>query len=265
MTVLTDAIAALSPTHYWKLDETSGTTAFDIGSGTTRDMTHSNSPSLAVSGPTDDDVGVQYNGTNQSTGLVLTGGASDVGSSNTGTLLYFGLAASQNQRMVCFADSGNLGFTWDWFLSSDFAFSSATLTNTGTVRSVETADINDVAPGVWTMMAFVHVGTVMTGWCSTSFIPAGNWVLSGAGSPDGSDWIDFVAFEANVDRFSFGVLDRSSPIFGASSVSNVAYFDGVALSEAQLQTIFDASQGIGGDGNDTVQNTTRNTAENTAR
>lgn len=265
MTLLTDAIAALSPTHHWKLDETSGVTAFDTGGGTTRDMTHINSPTLAVSGPTAEDVGVQYNGTNQVTQLVLTGGASDVGSSNTGTMLFFGLVASQSQRLVTFGDSGNLGYTWDWFLDTDFAQSGATLTNTGTVRSVETADINDIAPSNWTMLAFVHSGSVMTGWCGSSFIPAGNWVLSGAGSPDGSSWIDFTEFEANVDRFAFGALIRSSIIWGASSVSNVAYFDGVALSEAQLQTIFDASQGIGGDGNSTAQVTARNTAQNTAR
>lgn len=241
MSLLTDAIAALSPNHYWKLDETSGSTAADSGSGTTRNMTHINSPFLGVDGPTSSDVGVAYNGTDQLTRLILgASGTGDIGTSNTGTLLFFMRQTAAQQRAVTFGASGANGFTWDWFQSaSNFGFSSSTLDSGGATRSVETANTNAVAPGEWIMMAFVHSGTVMTGWCGPSFIPAANWVLSGAGSPDGSAWIDFSGFATSVNRFAFGALDRLSPIFGSIRMSNVAYFDGTALSESQLQGIFD--------------------------
>ena len=75
MTALTDAIEALSPTHYWKLDETSGTTAADSGSGTAVPLTHVNSPFLAVNGPTSSDKGVAYNGSNQQSFAAISGAA----------------------------------------------------------------------------------------------------------------------------------------------------------------------------------------------
>jgi len=241
MTALTDAIDALSPTHYWKLDETTGSTAFDTGSGTARDMTHINSPFLAVNGPTDEDVGVAYNGVDQLTRLVLSAaGTGDIGTSNTGSLILFCRQDSTQQRAVTFGDASANGFTWDFFSDpSNFSFSSATLDGAGATRSVETADINAMPLGSWYMLAFVHTGTVMTGWGDDGFIPAGNWVLSGAGAPDGSAWIDFSPFNTTVDRFAFGALDRLSPIYGNIRVSNVAYFDGTALSESQLQGVFD--------------------------
>ena len=168
MTALTDAIDNLSPTHYWKLDETTGSTAFDTGSGTARDMTHVGSPFLAVNGPTDEDVGVAYNGVDQLTHLVLSGaGAGDIGTSTTGTFVMF------------MRDGSNFGASF------------AVLDAGGATQSFEISDIEAMPGGQWYMMAFVHSGSTMTGWLGDSFIPSGNFILSGSGAPDGSAWIDF--------------------------------------------------------------------------
>lgn len=240
MTALTDAIDALSPTHYWKLDETSGSTAADSGSGTARNMTHINSPFLGVNGPTSVDKGVAYNGVDQLTQLILSGGASDIGSSNTGTLLFFYRETGHNQRPVTFCLSSSNGLTWEFRNdSSDFPFSIGVLNTSGTNQSFEKADTQTRPPDQWYMAAFVHTGTVMTGWGNDAFIPAGNWVLSGSGSPTGGDWIDESTFAAGVNRFAFGALPRLAPIFSTIRVSNVAYFDGAALTESQLQGVFD--------------------------
>lgn len=240
MTALTDAIEALSPTHYWKLDETSGSTANDTGSGTTRDMTHTNSPTLAVDGPTPDDVGVQYDGVNQLTDLTLTGGASDIGTSNTGTMLYFFKENLFTQKSITFTTTSSNGLNWQFRVDNGFARSVGVLNSGGSSQSFELADTSYMTVDSWHMVALAHSGTVMTGWGDDGFIPAGNFVLSGSGAPDGSDWIDDPTFESSVNRFSFGAFNGLTPEFGNIAISNVAYFDGTALSESQLQTVFDA-------------------------
>lgn len=239
MTALTDAIDALSPTHYWKLDEASGTEAADSGSGTAITMTHVGSPFLAVNGPTNADVGVAYNGTSQLTRGVIAG-ADDLGGSNTGTLLFF-YRADASAQMVTLARSTALDPTWQFQPNgSGFAGSTAVLSTngSGSPQSIETATVNAAAFNEWHMIAFVHTGTVMTGWSDGGFIAAANFTLSGSGGPDGSAWLDFSSLSA-INRLAFGALDRSSIIFGECRISNVAYFDGVALTESQLQGIFD--------------------------
>lgn len=268
-TDLTDAITALSPTHYWKFNEVSGLVAADSGSGTAVNLTHVNGPDLAVAGPTAEDVGIEYDGISEQSFGAISGAAS-IGTSNTGTWLFFVNYPAVNRNPFNLGRSANndptIGFN---STVGGFNQYQGVQSNNGSGNPNAGFTVNsDPLPSTeWLMLAFAHSGSVVTIFQDGANLDAGDVTLSTVGIGDGSEWLDDPGY-AVMNRISFGVFDRVADLFFAASYSNVAYFDGTALTEEQLVTIYNIFKGItppAGDGGNTAEITARNTAENTAR
>ncbi len=241
MTALTDAIDALSPTHYWKLDETTGVTAFDSGSGTAVDLTHLNSPSLAISGPTASDVAIGYDGVDQDSRATISGAAS-LGTSNTGTMLHFiKYDAGGQQRPISLTRDGNndpeLNFdkTPSSFVRSINVQSSD---GSGDPNFRYTANAKAIITGDWNLLAFVHTGDTVRLWVNNGFLPNVNSDFTSAGGADGTEWFDDAAYSI-LTSFNLGSTVRVATAYYDCDISNVAYFDGVQLSEEDLAEIYD--------------------------
>ena len=136
-------VLADSPVGYWRLEETSGTTASD-SSGNARDGLHVNTPTLNVAGAYDGSVGVDYNGSSERTTVadhaVFSADA-------TGGLTVEAWVKSGNVSASIVSKGASANYEWDlWIDGSGFGqFSVGNLTTFDALGQVTLGDINDSA------------------------------------------------------------------------------------------------------------------------